>query len=150
MESAYYMPQWLTSGLIFNPNMSPQTALEILRGIVQVDGVLIGFVGLIATYLLTDIRRMYHGLPGIPSTEEREKKREQAVEKLESHRSNTLFLTAVTIGSMVLSILSALQSMSYLESYVVIERFSWPLLFMIYGTGTTLLLLVLATRLREK
>jgi len=139
------LPKWLQSGQIFNPNMPPQTALEIYRGIMQVDSVVIGFVGLIATYLLTDIRSAYRGLPKIPLTQT--EKWERATGKLESRRSYALWATLLTVGSFVVSILSTLRSISYLTSIVVVQDFFVPLLFMIYGMVGAFVLLMLSTGL---
>jgi hypothetical protein len=139
------LPKWLQAGQIFNPDMPPQTALEIYRGMMQVDSVVIGFVALIATYLLTDIRRAYRGLPKIPPMQA--EKRERAIGKLESRRSYALLATSLTIGSFVVSILSTLRSMSYLTSIVAVQDFFVPLLFMIYGMTGAFVLLMLSTGL---
>jgi hypothetical protein len=141
----YYLPKSLQAGQIFNPNMPPETALEIYRGIMQVDSVVIGFVGLIATYLLTDIRSAYRGLPRAPPTQA--EKREQAIGKLKSRRAYALLATLLTISSFVLSILSTLRSISYLSSIVAVQDFLAPLLFMIYGMVGAFALLMLSTGL---
>lgn len=140
-----YLPKWLQAGQIFKPDMPPETALEIYRGIMQVDSVVIGFVGLIATYLLTDIRSVYRGLPRAPPTQA--EKRGQAIGKLESRRSYALLATLLTISSFVLSILSTLRSISYLSSIVAVQDFLAPLLFMIYGMVGAFALLMLSTGL---
>jgi hypothetical protein len=137
------LPKVLQAGQIFNPNMPPETALEIYRGMMQVDSVVIGFVGLIATYLLTDIRTAYRGLPKAPATQAEER----AIGKLESRRSYALLATLLTIGSFILSILSTLRSISYLTSPVPVQDFLAPLVFMIYGMVGALALPMLSTGL---
>lgn len=137
----------LGSGLIFSHNMRPETSLEILRAIMQVDGVLIGFIGLMATFILADIRQTYHSL------ERWEQKREQTIQRLESRRFASRTLTGIAILLMIGSILFTLHSMSQFGSFSagdvsVAEAFFAPLCLMFYGIGALFLLLTTSTELR--
>lgn len=133
-------------GYIFNLNMGPETALEILRGIMQLDGVLIGFVGLFATFILTDIRRTYSDI--LRSDKYTHEAREKTTQKLESRRFLAFWFTALAISLLILSIGVTLRSMSYIGRTTMVDAFSYPLLFMIYGTVATLALLGRGTELK--
>jgi len=141
-----FIPEKLMQGYIFNLNMSPETALEILRGIMQLDGVLIGFVGPFATFILTDIRRTYSDI--LRSDKYTHESRDKATQKLESRRSVAFWFTALAISLLVLSIGIALRSMSYIGGTTMVDAFSYPLLFMIYGIVATLALLGRSTGLK--
>jgi len=141
-----FIPEKLMEGYIFNLNMSPETALEILRGIMQLDGVLIGFVGLFAIFILTDIRRTYGDI--LRSDKYTHEARDKATQKLESRRSLAFWFTALAISSLVLSIGVTLRSMSYIGGTTMVDAFSYPLLFMIYGIVATLALLARGTGLK--
>jgi hypothetical protein len=130
----------------FSASIPHDVALEMFRGLMEVEGVLIGFVGLIATFALTDVRSMLDRLPKEESvTREALEARLQIVKKFMDRRSAIVRTTGITIIVLIGSIIFALGWMSYLSGNAGAHYFFIPILFLLWGIAGMLWLLLLTT-----
>ena len=144
--AVFYLSLFLLSSVsvwgyyLLNPWIKGEVAIEMLKVVVNVDTALIGFTGIIAVYGLREISRTVEKAGGSPYTMIH-------LEKLESWRTNFVWLLLATVIIFAASILFSLQSMSYATSCGLADnvikcsivdpqsssRFLWPLYAMFLG-----------------
>ncbi|MCJ7507051.1 hypothetical protein MUP05_11410 [Candidatus Bathyarchaeota archaeon] len=100
-----------------------QAAIEMLKTIAEVNGVLIGFAGLLAVYAFSEVSRVVEKAQQNPYAWQKHK------ETIEIWSSNLLWLLAGIFISLVSSILFSLGVMSFSSSDVGILRQSFVLPF---------------------
>jgi hypothetical protein len=130
---------------VFSASIAHDVALEMFRGIMEVEGVLIGFVGLIATYALSDVRAMIDRQPKESGSVETFRARMIINEKLMDRRSAIVRTTGITVLVLVGSIIFALGWMSYVSGNASADYFFLPILIMLWGIGGMVWLLWLTT-----
>lgn len=142
----YFAYELLLVRHFFSPSIPHDVALEMFRGLMEVEGVLIGFVGLIAIFALTDVRSMLDRLPReVPPSREEFQARVEIVKKVTDRRSAIVRTTGITIIVLIGSIIFALGWMSYLSGNANADYFFLPILMMLWGIAGMLWLLSLTT-----
>ena len=144
----------VTSGYLFPPEIERNVSLEMFRAIVAVDGVLIGFVGLVANYALRELKQTIDEfaraiMPSTPAGTNAASIRSQlllrAINRLSARRWTTVLVTGLALILFVMSILTGLAAMSRLGifDYAEPRAFFLPICTMIGGIVFILLVLVL-------
>jgi len=103
----------IVAGLVFPSSIEHNVAIEMLRSIIQVDGVLIAFVGLTATLTMTELSKVLDSLSRIQHVEVfRGDDRKRIVgsilggtTRLLTRRWVTALSAGITVASLVTSIL---------------------------------------------
>jgi hypothetical protein len=107
---------------VMNPKIASPVAVDMLKSLIDLDGVLIGFVGVIGVYVFSETNR--------------------AIEKasvgdkiLDEWRTNILWLFWLAVLSFAASVMFSLQSMSYIESNadILAASFLLPIDAMLLG-----------------
>lgn len=115
---------------VFQATMEREVGLEILRALIEVDGVLLGFAGLIAVYSLSEMHSRIRDFSWPQYLSARD--------KFVGRKSSIAWLTALTVLAFALSILSALGAMSRLQNSAQSGEFYWTLSFMFQGMAAIL------------
>ena len=103
-----YSCQALLQQMYFlNPWMKGEIAIDMLKAIINVDGALIGFIGIIAVYGLREVSRTIERAQQVLQAWQKHK------DRLESWQTNFLYLLSMTVLALAASILYSLQSISY-------------------------------------
>jgi ABC-type maltose transport system permease subunit len=142
----------IVAGLMFPSSIEHDVAIEMLRDIIQVDGVLIAFVGLTATLTMTELSKVLDSLSRIQHvelfTEQKRIVRSilDGTTRLLTRRWVTAFGAGVTVASFVISILFCLIAMSRLRIFDNAESgiFVIPICTMVAGIAGIFLIFVLA------
>jgi hypothetical protein len=100
----FYFGYLLLSTLI-NSEIEPKLAVQMLTAVIGLDGVLIGFVGVIGVYVLSEVSR---------TVEKSGVGYYYNMEMYESWRTNNMYLLALAVLAFAASVLFSLQSMSYI------------------------------------
>jgi H+/gluconate symporter-like permease len=142
----------------FPPYTKPQTVSDILRALVEVDGILLGFVGIVFAQMfgsLMDQQNIVYNklLDELERESASANAREEYLEAFEEKRNNLAFAMLLTFGLLVLSIFESLKqiaAMSLQDATAYI--FTWtylqnPMTFTLGGVAV-LLLSVFAFSLR--
>jgi hypothetical protein len=125
----------------------------MFRGILQVDGFLIGFVGVLASLAITEFRELLEGFQRNPMTPKEAREDPQMAwlwwigfERFQDRRWTIVWITGGIVVLLVMSILSALVAMSRLTHIwdcADSGTFILPICAMIAGIDGIFLILVL-------
>jgi len=155
----YLFLQWTASVVrYFPPYTKSQTVSDILRSLVEVDGILLGFVGIVFAQMfgsLMDQQNTVYDklLDETDRSSERSKAREKYLEVFEEKRNNLVFATLFTFLLLVWSVFESLKQVADSSlSDPTANIFTWgyiqtPMLLTIGGIAV-LLLSVFAFSLR--
>ncbi len=143
----------LSVGWLFPSSVDREIAIEILRDIIQVDGVLIGFVGLVTIFAMAELTKAFEGvsmtIDGLKAFPE-DKRNEvfgailRGLSRLLDRRWVIALTVGIIIALLVASILSSLVSMSRLGICVGPQTFILPVCTMISGIVGIFLIFVYA------
>jgi len=145
----------LSAGWLFPSAIEDKVAIEMLRDIIQVDGVLIGFVGLIVIFAMGELTKAFElmdqSMERLQSFGEN-KRREalgavfRGLNRLLDRRWIVGLTVGLTIALFAASILSSLVSMSKIggDTYATPQGFIVPLCAMISGVVGIFLVFVFA------
>ncbi len=119
----------------FPSNIELVLALEILRALIQVDAALIGFLGIIAVYVFSTIQNQFEKSLSMPVSDE-----------WDNRRSNAAWLSALTVSSLVGSLITTLVSISNLTNSMAYSELYWPVALMLEGIAGVFGLIFYATK----
>ena len=151
MASTILIGYGIVAGWVFPSTIEYRVAIEILRDIIQVDGVLIGFVGLVTTLAVTELSKVSADLAKPEVILPKEKGgMEQigailiGIDTVMKREWSTVMAAGVAVILFVSSILSSLIAMSNLRifDYAEPRTFLLPICSLIMGIVGTFLILV--------
>jgi len=151
LVAIYLFLQWTASVVrYFPPYTKSQTVSDILRSLVEVDGILLGFVGIVFAQMFGSLMDqqniVYDKLLDEPDrSSERSKAREKYLEVFEEKRNNLVFAMLFTFLLLVWSVFDSLKQIADSSmSDPTASIFTWgyiqtPILLTIGGIAVLLL-----------
>ncbi len=145
----------LAVGWLFPASVERKVAIEMLRDVIQVDGVLIGFVGLVMIFAMAELTRAFEGISrsmdGLKAfPDDKRKEAFGAILRGLTRLLDRRWIIALTVGIiitlLVASILSSLVSMSRIGIFDSVgpQTFILPVCTMISGIVGIFLVFVYA------
>jgi hypothetical protein len=146
-----YVILWFVYNLFANrffATVNVEIGLEICRAVIDVDGALIGFAGLIAVYALSAMQSRLDALSARSVSPESELGKALLDKQAEiaSRRSNVVRVTGLTMLLFFSSIMAALSAMSYVSDKTDPMHFYPTTAWMFYGISAIALLLYLIAK----